>query len=310
MNLQENIQRIKEMMGLISEQAGGLVPDNVYSAISNIESTFSYTDDTGKIMGRSLNGKEVDGNISSYIQSTIGLDYWSKIGPDLRGMIYQYMYQHDSGKNGMRMWWIAGLTQAINPNIQRSLISSKPLEDPNVQNAIKLIKDTIKSGNIDRYYGEYKKVLDNQYSVTSSANQKNYKNVWKYRPIAFERLMKGQDWETIKKEWMSSVNGTLSSSSTKDNRITLQGKDYLDLRNILLSKTKDISIDPNSIEVDIDNFKVSYSLGDTKIQVISLIYDDQGQLETRLPNIKSKNPSMTEIKKGKNGNIEWVVITI
>lgn len=310
MNLQENIQRIKQVMGLISEQAGGLVPNNVYSAISDIESTFSYTDDTGKIIGQPLNGKEVDGQISSYIQGTIGLNYWSKIGPYLRGMIYQYMYQHDSGKNGMRMWWIAGLAQAINSNTQRSSISSKPLTDPNVQNAIKLIKSTIDSGNIDSYYDNYKKVLDNQYSVTSSANSNNYKNVWKYRPTAFERLMKGEDWDTIKKDWMSSVYGKLSSSSTKDNRITLGGRDYKDLRNNLLSKTRNISIDPNSIEVDMDNFEVSYSSGDTKIQVISLIYDDRGQLENRLPGIKSQNPSMREIKKGKNGNIEWVVITI
>jgi hypothetical protein len=45
---------------------------------------------------------------------------------------------------------------------------------------------------------------------------------------------------------------------------------------------------------------------------MSLIIDDQGQLENRLPNIRKQNPTMVEKKewKGKVGNIQWIFVII
>ena len=81
-----------------------------------------------------------------------------------------------------------------------------------------------------------------------------------------------------------------------------------DLRNKLKSETLNISIDENTLDIDISQFSVTFNSGQTKIKGMSLIFDDQGQLENRLPSIKSKNPNMKEFKKGKNGNIEWVLV--
>ena len=60
MNLQENIFRIKQMMGVLNEQtSGNLVGDNVYQAIKNIESVFGFIDGNGNIQPRAdLNGTE------------------------------------------------------------------------------------------------------------------------------------------------------------------------------------------------------------------------------------------------------------
>ena len=91
---------------------------------------------------------------------------------------------------------------------------------------------------------------------------------------------------------------------------TISGKDFGDLRQKLKEQTKDISIDPNSIEIDIDNFSISYKLGNEKIKVISLIYDDAGQLETRLISVKNQNPTLEVLEKGKSGNVDWVVSII
>jgi hypothetical protein len=78
----------------------------------------------------------------------------------------------------------------------------------------------------------------------------------------------------------------------------------------LKDQTKDISIDPNSIEIDIDNFSISYKLGGEKIKVISLIYDNAGQLETRLISVKNQNPTLEVLEKGKSGNVDWAVSVI
>jgi predicted nucleotidyltransferase len=91
---------------------------------------------------------------------------------------------------------------------------------------------------------------------------------------------------------------------------TISGKDFTDLRQKLKDQTKDISIDPNSIEINIDNFSISYKLGNEKIKVISLIYDNAGQLENRLISVKNQNPTLEVLEKGKSGNVDWAVSVI
>ena len=90
----------------------------------------------------------------------------------------------------------------------------------------------------------------------------------------------------------------------------ISGKDFGDLRQKLKDQTKDISIDPNSIEINMDNYSISYKLGNKKIKVISLIYDDKGELENRLDNIKNQNPTLEVLEKGKSGNFDWIVSII
>jgi hypothetical protein len=59
-----------------------------------------------------------------------------------------------------------------------------------------------------------------------------------------------------------------------------------------------------------DVYKVSFKSGNKKIQVMSLIFDDKGQMSDRLVMIKSKNPTMDIIEQGKDNNIDWVIVII
>lgn len=93
-------------------------------------------------------------------------------------------------------------------------------------------------------------------------------------------------------------------------KTTIKGRDFDDLRTKLKEATQNISIDPNSVEVDMDNYTVSFSKGDQKIQVISLIFDNTGDLQNRLKSIKSKNPTLKTLKTGKNGGMDWVISII
>jgi hypothetical protein len=90
----------------------------------------------------------------------------------------------------------------------------------------------------------------------------------------------------------------------------ITGSDINNLRDKLNTETKDIYIDINSIIVDIKNYKISYKTGNVGIHKISLLFDDSDNLDNRLKNIKDKNPFFKEIKRGRIGNLEWVISVI
>ena len=88
------------------------------------------------------------------------------------------------------------------------------------------------------------------------------------------------------------------------------GTDLSDLRENLKLKSKDISIDSKSIKIDIKNMKISFKSGDEKIKVLSLVFDNKNQIDSRLDTIKEKNPSSEIIDSGKHGSLDWCILII
>ena len=221
----------QQLRSILSEQSSdGLIPSLGYKIINDIEHTYSFTTSDGKISGGNYNGTEKESNISEYINNTIGLDNWSKLNDLFKVQLYSYMYQHDSGDGGMKMWWIAGLAQSIDPKIDRSTVTKKPVDDPNVVNAIKIIKNACQDGSINSYYKKWLFVVDEQMKGTSSKHPDNYKNVWKNRPKAIERLMNGESWDVVKKEFNSTVVSKSTNTQVVDKKIdnkNIVGKDNM-----------------------------------------------------------------------------------
>lgn len=216
MNLQENINRIKQVMGLLNEQAsGGLVTDDVYTAIGNIEKVFSKVDENDNIIGIPYDPRGKEENIKQAIKSTIGFDNWNKMDSKLKGQVYSFMFQSDSGTS-TRLRWLAGLAQAIDPNINRLTIVDKPLNNPQVINAIKLVNDNI--NKID--YATYIKVVKNQYNnISETPNDSlNRLYIWEPRPEALDKLMNGEPWDDVKKWWWNRIdsNGKIENNPYKN----------------------------------------------------------------------------------------------
>ena len=113
---------------------------------------------------------------------------------------------------------------------------------------------------------------------------------------------------TYKQSFFVSSDDKNMTSNQDTQQIT--GTDINNLRDKLNTETKDIYIDINSINVDIKNYKVSYKTGNVEIYKISLLFDDSGNLDNRLKNIKAKNPAFKEIKRGRIGNLDWVISVI
>ena len=238
MDILTEIYRIKQVMGLITEQNDkSLVDENVYEAIKNIESVFSFTDKNGNIKGETYTGKEKESNIKKAIEDTIGLDYWFRIKPELRGQIYSFMYQADSSENSLYRW-LAGLAQSIDPNIERKNVFAEkvPKRDANGKimldnygNQImeilprdKLADD--KKSNIDKAIDTVKKAIDNdkinypnylnivkqQYDKLGGTpnDAQNRIKIWEPRPEALDKLMRGESWPDVKAWWYKKIGET------------------------------------------------------------------------------------------------------
>ncbi len=92
--------------------------------------------------------------------------------------------------------------------------------------------------------------------------------------------------------------------------VTIKGNNFEDLRNKLISSTKNISIDSNSVKIDIANFTVTYRPGNEKITTMSFIYDNAGQLRNRFDTIKAKNPTLEVVSSSTFNNIQWALSII
>ena len=254
MDILTEIYRIKQVMGLITEQNDeSLVDEKVYDAIKNIESVFSFTDKDGNIKPRpKLTGKEKEQNIKNVIQDTIGLDYWKKMNPKLQGQVYSFMYQADSDTNSFYRW-LAGLYDAIildenekNTKMSRSDIFTNkvpkldvngketgekeilprnalpPEKQNNIKSAIKKVQDAIINKKIN--YDKYMDIVKKQYETLGGTpnDAANKLKIWGPRPEALNKLMSNESWDDVKKWWYKEIgesnqtNQVTNTSTQKD----------------------------------------------------------------------------------------------
>ncbi len=288
---ESEVDEIRRMYGLVTEQSSSFsIPKEVAGFISKIESVFSYME-LGKIVGKTYNGSENLNLFKNYVENTIGFDCWNNMSDAFKAQLWSYAFQADSGQKGMFFRWVAGLANAIDPSIDRLSIVNKPLENKNVQDAIKLIKKNC--SNINDYYEQYLNVVDSQYK--SGDYNDNYKNIWRYRPIAISRLMNGESWNKVKQDWKSSLNNVVTTIPSKvvDKSVTkstdkvvsepttnvpskkkekITGKDLQEFLDNIRSKTVGLKVDFDSVNIDMDKRELTFSLDETKEPVKRLTF--------------------------------------
>ena len=81
-----------------------------------------------------------------------------------------------------------------------------------------------------------------------------------------------------------------------------------ELRQKLKNETSGLSIDVKSVRIDINKLEVVFKSGPTKIMNLSLVTDNIGSIDTRLQNIKGKNPTMKVIDSGKAQGLDWALL--
>ena len=272
MNLNEDIHRIKQMMGLITEQTKVL--GRVFGPVGKQPISNPDLDLVHGILG----SKRIQDDFSERV--TQSLKEWNDKG-----------YKTDVSNIKIKTYVQGGeiITESSCDIVEST--DGNSYNEFTTRGSIGDNFDTRHDGQIDglidrleQYYGGNAKQVGQSFVISFNLNGTNIS----YKQSFF----------------------VVSSDKEEKTKTTVQGKDLNDLRTKLKEQTQNISIDPNSITIDMDIYKISFNSGTKKIQTISLIFDDKGQMSERLVMIKSKNPTMKIIEQGKDSNIDWVVVII
>ena len=267
-NLNEQVGRIKSMMGLIMEQNNKRI----------------------SIQGRqSINGTDWDLVHGILGSNRLTDDLEQRVGDELKNGNYRVTKVYISSK------------KVGNEIVTDGAVDLSPVTGNELPHKVFTTRGSIG--------GDYENRHDAQVNGLEGRLQTYYKgNVTVFGPYIVN-----VDGTNVKfKQSFFAIEGQSSQGQQSSKPTLIEGNGFNDLRNKLKTQTSGITIDENSVRIDINTYKVSYNVGNTKIQNMSLIFDDQGQLENRLPSIRKNNPTMIEKSewKGKVGNIEWIFVVI
>ena len=226
MKLQENINRIKKMMGIINEQEeeyddlinkkgikpndklkvapkydspykpckkcigtyGGLIGDDcAYEAIERFEENYGTA--KGTSMGDNYfesNWKSFDSKIVNRIIGLIG-EAWDYMGPLFRMQLWSFMYNSDSGGTDLYRW-LAVLYVTANDEIDTfdSKITSKIIGKKDINEWEKAVKFVSEYVGWNLKYNKFLEMIDGQYRTYS--NKGAYQNSWGKRPKVMEDM--------------------------------------------------------------------------------------------------------------------------
>jgi len=276
----ENIHRIHEVMGLVSEQKLTL-PHVVTDNHTGI--------DCDSLHGFQLkrNNADMNGIVKTALDNFKNQGVWvSDVKVSVNGMNVNWKVTIDKSSDGEFWNGFTSRGAGCNDNIQTRWNSESV--GNGVQSIITKITSPPKDGG--------KPICD------------SVKAIELVKKVEFTNLG-GNSF--IQGFYRYKCDGITQSTSPKQEHV-ITGTDFNDLRNKLTGETKNISIDSSSVDIDINNYTVRFNSGNDKIIVISFIYDNSGKLDERLKNIELKNPTLKVVKRGNvnNNTVEWVLSII
>ncbi len=281
MNLQENIQRIKQVMGILVEQSGktvsiqGKQPANNtdWDLVHGILGSKRLTDDLEKRVGAELkNGNYRVTNVTvtskkdgSNIVTDGSVELTPVTGDELPHKVFTTRGSIGSGYESRHDTQVNGLS------------------------------DRLKAA-----YGGNNVAVFGPYLITVEGTGVKYK----------------QSFFAVEGQSSSTQQSTTEKQPQQTTTQTIEGSTLEEFRNNVKSKTANISIDEGSVNFTYTNnvFKVTYSTGETKIEGMTLTWDpSESELEFRISTrIKQIYPNMIEKNewKGKTGDYYYTFLIL
>lgn len=318
MNITENINRVKEIMGLLNEQAGC-----EYSQYQN---------------GDGINKPKIT------IQQSENGVVATYIGPETG-----FCIQHSKGSTKDSLHQLAGVVRVIVSGYLKTLykqgIFVKPAMDgismnkddnffkitiPFVKtfeydaitnfnerggwghNASGPISDFMSSINNERYG-----LITKETKVASGGKSPDITEHWvSFRdlqdfPIKTKPKYNIPKTDETKPEPVINKPAPVVSKPApvaNKNYVTIKGTGFDDLNLKLKENARNISILDDSIRIDMKNFTISYVPGNTKLAGIYLITETNGNIQNKLVEIMRRNPGKTAYETGEVDGVQWAII--
>jgi hypothetical protein len=256
-----------------------------------------------------------------------------------------FCIQHKQGLKGDTIHQTAGVTRIEVGNYLKQLYNSGTYVYPDLDNIIMnkdnnyfsitvpLVKTTEDKsimnfnergswgGNGEDILSEYLKTIQNkpeQYinikvvqKVASGGNSSNITENW----VSFRDIVN----YPIKTKSQDSKEKT-DNQSTDNQKITIEGNTFTEFKDNIKKNTKGISINEDSIEINIKTKTLTYSLGQTKIENLSLVWDNESgdNLSNRVKSSESSSDNSGLIRdavdfgsfKDSEGTPFWWILSI
>lgn len=305
MNLNENIFRVKELMGLLLEQSQGCNYKNWQSG-------------DGIKRPKITESKSPDGVTLTYQ------------GPETG-----FCIQHSKGSTTDSLHQLAGAVRVVVSEYLKELYAQGSFVRPDLKNIIMIKKNNyfeiqipfIKttedkaitnfnerggwghdgSGPLEDFLSSIRNpkygLIDTERKIASGGKSADITETW----VSFRDLEK---YPIKSKSSQSTLDQkpTPSQPTSTSDQITIKGTSLEDLR-YQMKQQKNISIDPNSFYVDLDSHTITFSTGPTKVKSLSFIWDDRGELENRLrEKIFVENPNGIVAQKDVESKLQYAVL--
>jgi hypothetical protein len=338
MNLNEQISRIKEVMGLVSEQitsTGYNLPNgHVIPTCTETGCKGTYSGPQFNIIGRNTDGTDKWNDIAHDYSNT--MSYY--VGVKLKELYKQGIYvkvdlemikmtanpvkneeSADPTKVTIDIPFIRVKNKceaytsfdhaggwghlSIDLDNRKTQLSSAllPGETLDISTLNKTNKTDYKT-SLNEYWIQWK----NKATQSDCAN--NSTNVTPQTTSVTPQKTNITPQTTSVTPQKTNVTPQTTSSSSNGEEVKVTGNGIIELRKNIISKSSNASIDVNSIKVNMDKFEISYKSGPTKINKISLFtrntddVKDSSGFTTTLDNVisqnKSDNLTVEVIKRG------------
>lgn len=288
MNLNEQTHRMKQMMGLLSEQkiTLPLIVTGSYTA-GNCDELHAFQGTGGKVIG----------NMNVSVGDKLQEIYKSGINPKVtnvevkvHGMTVNWLVTIDKSNDGNAWVGFTSRGAGCNQDVKNRAVSASAGND----------MPTAKS-RIERTYNEQGIEIEMVNDFVYNGGNNSFRQV-------FYRYTKPKN--------NPPVGNQHKNSQMKDNKkITIKGSSLNELRDNLKSQTKGLSVDTDSAVLNVNDFTVTFNLGDEKIQNFSLIWSNVSKEELNLvyQKVSNSNPTVRylgDIEKLEQGKETFYCILI
>ena len=280
----------------------GLIKEQMVTLPTTVTDSYSAKDCDELHAFQGTNGKVI-GNMNVTVGNKLQEIYNSGVSPkvtnvkvEVNGMTVTWTVTIDKSNDGKAWVGFTSRGAGCNNDIINRAVSASHGND----------SETAKT-NIKSTYGELDIEIEivNDFIYSGATTGKNsFRQVFYRYTKPINNPPKGYQQQKAKAQPNPKPQPNQQTNGNK--KITITATGIGDLRDKLKNKTKGMSIDLKSVNLDIDNFTVTFNLGNQKVENLSILWSNESDKELILvyKNVVANNPGLRVKSLGESQEVQ------